>query len=132
MQARTGVTCVDRMHIRYHGKGLSDSGGGTVGRNIKTCAFDDYASGTLSLVWNLAAKFPHPDTDRHIRHISSGQGLYAAKEYIYLYIPDDGFDMQLAEAAAGYKNSSLDHFYVSIGNNLDSASLLRRERVCGC
>ena len=52
--------------------------------------------------------------------------------YAYLFFAEDGMNKSAVSTEAGYKDSSLDHYYRSRGLTQIAARLTWRLRLCGC
>ena len=111
--------------IAKHGKDITDGDGQALGTMTKGSFNDDYDGGSQSLVRHLAHKHPRPRKERHTRYFGS-RGLYATTMYVYLFFAKDGMDESIVNTEAGYKDSSLDHYYWSRGLTHITARLTRR------
>ena len=131
MKARHSIECEDRRKITMHGKDVADGDGSAVSGMVRNSFKDDYGSGSQNLVRHLAHKHPTPKSERRTRYFGQ-KGYYATTQYIYMFIPEDGIDLVLVAADAGYGQSSKDHYYRSMGATIEASRLLRRERACGC
>ena len=49
-----------------------------------------------------------------------------------MYIPADAIDEKLVAFGVGYRGSSNDHCYCSVGATAESVSLSKRGHACGC
>ena len=131
MTARHNIIREDRHKVSMHGKDIADGDGSAVSGMVKKSCYDNYGKGTQNLVCHLAHKYPQPKTERHTRYFGE-RGLYASTRYIYMYLPEDGIDETIVSVEEGYKGSSKDHYYRSIGKTETASRLMRRERACGC
>ena len=126
-----GMECEDRRKVTMHGKDIADGDGSAVSGMVKGSFKDDYGSGTQNLVRHLAWKHPRPNTARRTRYYGK-RGLYASSKCVYMYLPEDAMDERIVAVDAGYKGSSKDHYYRSLGVTEEASRLSRRERACGC
>ena len=131
MKARHGMDFEDKRKRAMHGKDVADGDGSAVSGMVKNSFHDDYGSGTQNLVRHLAHKYPRPNLERRNRYFGD-RGLYATTKYIYMYIPEDAIDERVVSVEEGYRGSSKDHYYRSVGATEIASRLLRRERGCGC
>ena len=131
MKSRHGIEFEDRRQVTMHGKGMADGDGSAVKGNMKRLFNDNYGEGSRNLVRHLAAKYPSPNIKRHTRY-SGVRGIYATTGNIYMYIPADAIDEKLVAVDVGYRGSSNDHYYRSMGATAENASLSKRGRACGC
>ena len=76
----------------------------------------------------MAKKYPRP------KNAATATGLYAATRYLYVYVPKEAVEDARSVVAAkeGYKDSSKDHYYRSVGAEMNTARLYRRRRPCAC
>ena len=131
MMARHGIICEDRRKISMHGKDIADGDGSAVSGMVRSSFQDDYGKGTQNLVRHLAYKYPMPNLERRNRYYGE-KGLYATTKYIYMFLDEHSMDESIVAAQGGYRGSSRDHYYQSVGVTGEAARLLRRERACGC
>ena len=131
MNQRHGIICEDRRKVTMHGKDIADGDGSAVSGMVRKSFMDDYGLGTRNLVRQLAFKFPAPKTERHTRYYGE-RGLYASTKYIFMYIPEDAIDEKIVSVEEGYKGSSKDHYYRSLGNSEETSRLFKRRRACVC
>ena len=131
MLAQHGIECEDRQQISMHGKDEADGDGYAIGGMVRSSFRDDYGNGTQNLVRHLAYKYPLPNLERRVRYYGE-KGLYASSNRIYAFLKEDSMDEAIMAADGGYKGSSKDHYYRSVGVTLEAARLLRRKRACGC
>ena len=131
MKSRHGLECQDRRKVSMHGKDIADGDGSAVKGMVKNSFDDDYGEGTQNLVRHLAQKYPRPKAERRTRYFGQ-RGIYATSMYIYMYIPDVAIDKKLVDVDVGYKASSRDHYYRSLGVTEEASRLSRRQRACGC
>ena len=114
-----------------HGRDITDGDGSAVSGMVKKYVYDNYRKGTQNLVHHLAHKYPQPKTECHTYYFGE-RGLYVLTRYIFMYLPEDGIDETIVSVEEGYKGSSKDHYYQSIGATEEASHLMCRERVCGC
>jgi len=114
MKSRHGLECEDRRKVSMHGKDIADGDGSAVKGMVKNSFDDDYGEGTQNLVRHLAQKYPRPKDERRTRYFGQRR-IYATSMYIYMYIPDIAIDKKLVDVDVGYKASSRDHYYRSLG-----------------
>ena len=136
VQARLGIKQEDRRNPAYHGKCLSDCEGQVCSTYVHGSASDNYGAGTQNLIRHLAKKHPAPRRQRFTRHIQFSNerptGLYSADNYVWMYYPDGFIDESITDTDNGYRGSSKDFFYASVGDSIETSNLKRRTRICPC
>ena len=116
-----------------HGKWLYDGAGGQPERMITKVAS---AGGVLARTYGRGARafavLAAASMRRPARARSWGQGKWGPTNYLHLYYEPDSFDESLAPPSVGYKGSSRDHVYRSIGATDDDSELGKRHGFCFC
>jgi len=131
IQTSKALNKVEHREVRAppgHGKGIHDSAGAGPGRAIAGGARAGASAppGVRGVVLHLVQIKPRPTNDKQYH-------LWAHDQpYLYAYISKSAIDSMLANAEKGYKQSSLDFEYLSVGETVNTSELRVRRDWCIC